>query len=410
MTAPIFSDALGRIDDKYIQEALDYRKSKSDGIKWRSAAAGLVLALGLGSYVVYRAAVPSAEEDPAPPMLSAGEDPAMTTTPAEKDPTLPMLSAQMYLGGMGFEGLMFYDISESSSANPWNDELQLETLPVYRNLAYVDESGVTSYLTEEELLELAEKTAEALGEQITESKYDMLTAEKAMRLRAVTENLIISVEGNGYVLVEFSPAIALPEKYRPAGNKITEKTAARLTKYLSNAYSELINCTNPVADTWGDYSFSGDKFWRYNVYDKSTDDVQSILNYNFCKTTFSCLQNELLYVHINHKLAAAQKLGDYPIITSKEASEYLLEGKYLTSVPEEYLPDGGIREKDIAKIELIYQSGPVEIYMPYYRFYVELEMPATVHMAEGLKNFGAVYVPAVSGEYLTDFPPEIHFN
>ncbi len=41
--------------------------------------------------------------------------------------------------------------------------------------------------------------------------------------------------------------------------------------------------------------------------------------------------------------------------------------------------------------------------MPYYRFYVKLTDYST-DMAEGLICYGAYYVPAVSGEYLSDFP------
>ena len=36
--------------------------------------------------------------------------------------------------------------------------------------------------------------------------------------------------------------------------------------------------------------------------------------------------------------------------------------------------------------------------MPYYRFYVELP---DMKMDNGLKNFGAFYVPAVKAEYIT---------
>ena len=45
-----------------------------------------------------------------------------------------------------------------------------------------------------------------------------------------------------------------------------------------------------------------------------------------------------------------------------------------------------------------------EVFMPYYRFYVELPKIDGMSMAEGLKCYGAFYVPAVSGEYLVNFP------
>ncbi len=62
-----------------------------------------------------------------------------------------------------------------------------------------------------------------------------------------------------------------------------------------------------------------------------------------------------------------------------------------------------MKEAYIAKAELIYRSGPYDkVYMPYYRFFVELTgrtYNAHFHIAEGLKSYGVFYVPAVSGEF-----------
>ena len=59
-------------------------------------------------------------------------------------------------------------------------------------------------------------------------------------------------------------------------------------------------------------------------------------------------------------------------------------------------------EKYIKKVELVYRTSEMEeIYMPYYRFYVELPEENLEH---GLKTYGAYYVPAVEGSYLTNMP------
>ena len=39
--------------------------------------------------------------------------------------------------------------------------------------------------------------------------------------------------------------------------------------------------------------------------------------------------------------------------------------------------------------------------MPYYRFYVELP---DMERENGLKTYGAYYVPAVKGEYISNMP------
>ncbi len=54
----------------------------------------------------------------------------------------------------------------------------------------------------------------------------------------------------------------------------------------------------------------------------------------------------------------------------------------------------------LAYTELVYRvsSGVVA---PYYRFLVELP---TLEMENGLKTYGAYYVPAVESSYITDLP------
>ena len=77
-------------------------------------------------------------------------------------------------------------------------------------------------------------------------------------------------------------------------------------------------------------------------------------------------------------------------------TRHFAQGEY---VPVDYLNEGNISENDIAKTELIYSHNGEEYYQPYYKFYVKLS-GSEFNMAEGLKNFGIFYVPAVSGAYL----------
>ncbi len=100
----------------------------------------------------------------------------------------------------------------------------------------------------------------------------------------------------------------------------------------------------------------------------------------------SCVCPELSLASLD-QTDLSQKMGNYPIITSKDAKNLLLNGNYITSVPYQ-LPG----EKFVAKTELIYRTGTNEKYfMPYYRFYVELPEEER----DGLKTYGAYYVPAV---------------
>jgi len=97
------------------------------------------------------------------------------------------------------------------------------------------------------------------------------------------------------------------------------------------------------------------------------------------------------------KAFLADKLGDYPIISVKEATKLPVNEKYQTSVPYEF-PG----KKYIGKVELIYRTGSSEEYLlPYYRFYAEL---TNEELANGLKTYGAYYVPAVEEAYIKNMP------
>ena len=64
------------------------------------------------------------------------------------------------------------------------------------------------------------------------------------------------------------------------------------------------------------------------------------------------------------------------------------------------------KDKSLSKAELVYRGGRTEeTLLPYYRFYVllpeELQPDAA---AEDLAVYGAYYVPAIAGEYITNMP------
>ena len=85
--------------------------------------------------------------------------------PAEAQPALPLLSvAEDFGGGMGFEGYMAYDISELVSANPWQEDINLTSLPVYRNPVAFDETyHLPSSVAFDKMEALLRQTAGRLG-------------------------------------------------------------------------------------------------------------------------------------------------------------------------------------------------------------------------------------------------------
>lgn len=141
------------------------------------------------------------------------------------------------------------------------------------------------------------------------------------------------------------------------------------------------------------------------MYDGSGSLTQQILNYHFNNISFLPDDNGNLFViWLGNLLTGAQKLGNYPLISADVARNLLLNGDFITTVPSDYLLDETITEAQIAKTELVYRTGNTnELFMPYYRFYVELTN-FDAGTEAGLTCYGFYYVPAVSGEYLSDFP------
>lgn len=323
----------------------------------------------------------------------------------------PLTIPELGMGGMGYEGYLWYDISESTNGNPWSEKMKITSLPVYKNKAYDPSGGGFPVgLSEEEMWERLDFAASALGLQVLSTEENIVTAFND--IFAETNYGTITVSANGDIEYEapvskpgpLSEGLALPEEYNFIDD-CTEAEAKSVLAYLADTYSDLLAFEKPEYITSGDYTFNGSFMRSFQVYDASGDDVEDILNYNFHRAEFvnSLHGGTLCYIRISDNLLLSEKIGDYPIITVKEATKRLTSGNYQTSVP--YAFPG---KKYIGKVELIYRSSPYEeMLLPYYRFYVFLPKDYTkeqTKMAPNLKNYGAYYVPAIADPYIANMP------
>ncbi|MBQ4564775.1 MAG: hypothetical protein IJA48_00340 [Oscillospiraceae bacterium] len=315
-----------------------------------------------------------------------------------QQPTLPQFSSAVQYAGGSFEAECIYDPSSLHSANPWNEDAALNSLPVYENLAYTDGSGAPVYLSEEAMRRLAEETAVSLGTQIQSTALD-LHRDSPLCLLAETERGTVWVWGDGAVRFEFSEPLELPRDF--AGTAPT----GEMLLYLAQNYP-WIDLEQPVAEVEQSYNFYGEATLdSCRLYDGSGELRAQILSYHFGSYSFHFTEDGKLesFSKSNDLRYSARLLGDYPIISVEEAEQLLLEGSYFSSVPASELKTGEIRAEDVVKAELIYRSGNLsQVYQPYYCFYVQLR--GSYLQAEGLQSVGCFYVPAVEAEYLTDFP------
>lgn len=402
--------ALTLVDEKYITEAVPDNasaKKKIRAVKWvrpAAACAAVVILTLTGMHLIKQSDQISCQnEDDIKrelPILTIGENTS---------------------GGMGFEGYMAYDISELVNGNPWSEDADITELPVFRNRLEFGEyrrvinADITSMT--ELLLEVAKRLGmdtenlpvtdntpskdeqEAIllrnGGYVPEGYFD------PTRVMIEDENYKVTVDYSMSADIDFKTPVSLPDDISFMHHSSYEEMS-EAAEYLKNEYAWLISMDDIRTDIHGgDYDIDRNQGYHIYFYEGGDSVEEDIISYNFAETAFYCNSDgELDLVRI-YAYDLSEKVGDYPIISPAEAKELLMSGNYITNAPSEF-PG----EDSIAKVELVYRNGMYdEYYMPYYRFYIEIP-EGILYMGEddGLKNYGAYYVPAVQSEYISDMP------
>ena len=333
---------------------------------------------------------------------------------------LPMLSiTENASDGMGFGGLLAYDISEITNNNPWSGERQPSALPVFKNQLSYDKDFIVSGADFGKMRELLMEIAGRLGLDAAslEIKDDAPDEEEKQEiiekmegdvpdgyfnptmLIAKADGMEITVDQTMQATVSFEPAVKLPDRYNFRNSASYEETVS-VAKYLLGQYKGFLCMESPQINIFhGDYSKYDAGYqqeYRLSFYDAGKNNIEGIINYNFRQAEFDCDDSGRLFQASIRQADLSQKMGDYPIIQTEEAKKLLLKGNYITTVSYK-LPG----EEFLAKTELVYRTGAREEYfMPYYCFYVELPEEEQ----DGMKTYGAYYVPAVEGKYLSNMP------
>lgn len=446
------SDALNQLDDDLIYETAKIRsskrkKKKSSGFNW-SALGTVAACLGLlviGNIVVTKFVKPpvnvgestestqiagtetsgneSAGNETAGNVTTEHETPdnetPESTAPDETETTetttavwqLPILDISFCAGsdGSGGSDFVYDDISLLTAISPWSPELSLEVLPVYRNTKY-NETFVPYGFTEDDMTAEVNRIVSAMGEEILECYYTEATTYQSAYMTAKTYAASIVINGKGYTTIKFENN-ELPEDYR-----ITSESslAARneAMSYLVHQFNDLLAFEQPeiILRSRHDFSYSGEYSPHFIVYDRAGDIADNLLNryYNYAEFFFT-EDGNLASIVLQHGLACAEKIGDYPIISPEEARAQLLAGHFFYQGPSEF-GQNGVDEEYIAGVELTYlQSNQNQILIPYYCFYVlcpdyEFTEEVDPELIEELAWYQDCYVPAVDGQYITGVP------
>ncbi|MBE6901573.1 MAG: hypothetical protein E7478_03795 [Ruminococcaceae bacterium] len=452
-------DMIGEIDEQLIPEPAKKKPSKA---KWFAVGGGVCAAALVGAIALHgigRPEIPVAageataevtsaiHESAEPPEQTASVSTTTTTAPPDEQPviteeTLPVLSDEEYakilenhriypeyelpqqtddglvhisakfeMGAMGFGGICIwvFDISELDTANPWSADLQLEQLPVFRNLSYTEHTGgAPVYLSEDTMMTMAENVAASLGQTVNNISSETIGdgmgnppeeyADKVYYVCADCDEVTIDVYGNGNVKVVYKESVQLPEGYSFSYDNTSDEQGEKTIAYIAQRLRGLLQYDKPVSYSNNDRDIYQQQHRSYYVYDSSDDIVQDILNYNLKFADIAPRgDGERWLIWMHDALACSEYLGDYPVITEEEARAILLEGGGIPGV-------SGIEESDIAKVELIYRMGD-EYIQPYYRYFIDTTDSSLLDAERmgDMKEYSLFHVPAVSAEYLSDF-------
>lgn len=297
-----------------------------------------------------------------------------------------------------------------------------ERLPVYRNISYHDGAGISVKLDEAELTAITEDIAGKLGLLITSTEterfgdivgYDrdypaeMLDLIYYMKADC-DDGTFIYTEGYGnwWINFNYDDGCELPEGIK----QVTEENMEQLMTALLSEYSALLGYEDPGWYLSDHYEYESDGQHHYNyvftVYEKSDDPAENAVNatLNNCDISIYGDDSECRLYCIGSFTTEgewAEHLGDYPIITEKQALENLLAGKFISSMSRSYLNEHPIDSGSIVGTYITYVSGENrDFYQPYYVFILPAEiLPDEWHNER-------FYVPAVQEKYLFEYYTE----
>ena len=302
------------------------------------------------------------------------------------DTDLPMLEISAPEGGYGYESYFARDISELVNANPWNENISINALPVFRAKNDTPENKLKELIT-------------ATAEKFNLKGFNSFTNDGGA-VSAESESIKITAT-NTDISVYFKKAEKLPERYN-FGYYASYKDMKKSAGYLKNKYSALFKDGKYILNLYGgNCDIYGRRKYHISFYRDSDDIVQKIINYNFYKTRFTPNDNGELEQISTDLPNLGNKIGNYPVISPDKAKELLYDGKYVTSAPK------AIKKSDkTAQTELVYRFAPWEkYYIPYYRFFVAEERTGNESLEkQGFKCYCAYYVPAVEEKYIANMP------
>ena len=203
-----FLDKMELIDPAYV-DAADKKvvKQRGEWLKWTVTAACLCLVVS-SVFMLRKGFTPEDTDTPAPNNTGAqglypadnsnqpvATPPSLVETPPAVSLSPDALTIPTLQVAAGFEGYMCYDISELANGNPWSEDMDITSLPVYKNLTYdATGAGVPRGMNEEEMMAQLNSVMASLNpvKPSTQNKNTSLTPLVMSSFNTLSQNLLLS--------------------------------------------------------------------------------------------------------------------------------------------------------------------------------------------------------------------------
>ena len=328
-------------------------------------------------------------------------------------------------GSYGFEGFLYYDISELDTKNGFDENIEIDTLPVYYFSAMDSEDIEAEFnrildatgMTEKDITRTQFEWIELMQDGDRKVISNTIYTDTPQKPTRTCQLYWIEVElTEGYIKIkpQRSEIDVFLYDDLPDDDKLTGSYA--VTNY-THMFGE-----NLDSYVYSDYNIYGEQNYSpHYLFEKSDDYGQYIFN-STAGATYVWHLDSLMWsendkgenIHFQYTADSAYTLStQLTAISWQEALDMFYDGQYLSTVPQEIPAD-----TVVSKIELVYKEPPYYApadyqsgyALPFYKFYVELPSMTFETDKGTLKNYGVYYVCAIHPDYVEYTDGYVKFN
>ncbi len=421
--------AIGEIDDKFVDEAMEHKKVEK--ISYRRTFAMIVacLLLMVGVYAIYN--IVNKKEDivireEKIEEKAESNDIKSDNKVDEKEDVIPEkpievvkrkpLHAAEYFQGMGRESFFANIPEDLIDSNPWKSDMKIDELPVYtpKFVVFNDDGSVMPPNTvrmKEKLLTVIERLGFnqdefeiSLNEENPEYIKSIIEEYKNKGKNApyhiygssfyvaANDDIEISISSSMKAKISFKNMPKMDEVNLDGVESEVEKHRI-VAEYLKEKYKDVMAYDKPeVAINSKGFNIDGIKRFDMDVYDGAGSDINRIVNYSL-KSTYlgASLEHGLVAIHFDN-FDDYEVYDNYPVIDVESAKTKLYDGDYVSSNFEKI-----DKSNSIISVSIVYKGLPHNPQIPFYRFVMDMNTEEN-----GYKVYSAYYVCAIDSSFFKD--------